>query len=625
MSENCTYLRIINKTRWTITGGYRRTFGSTPKLDPIPPGTPSPDPNKMPQLLVASPEMHKVAKRNVRHGAEGAFALHLEGEGLKTTATTDTTDTTDTDIVFEYACPHGRTNYWRLKQISPFVQVSARFGGGMPPESEQADWGSPIVVNTHEFGIQLTITERPVERLSVLTYNTHLFEGSPADLVLEKLQGLQGWLKSHPGSEAKLRGLVSTLPSNFGIPYDPNKPLWELPLPHVTYKDAERQAELISRLNSLAARPDIVCLQEVWDERQQRMLGEALQTMYPYIYIAPNRGYTGPLGKLIGENVPSISGWEEFGIEALAASARMIPSEWRSTAQDLALKFDELLDDPFMGNLIRGRNLDSVTNSSGLMVASRFPILGEPTFTVYEGATKFDDQMAKKAAFTLRVQVPLRVGGATAPATFDAMLGATHAFTPTPEALQNVALLAKQTFDQPAGTRPDALLLGDLNLGVRCYRNDEGTKVCVPDGQVGKEYTALMEAMSKWGAQEVVEGDHPGNYALYYTDWNGGIKLTELMEKGQLPPDWNPDPNKRDRLDYVFFRPGDASHLKPLGASGVRVFHDWTVKVKNEKQEEVEVEVSDHAPVLVEFAVVPSGTEPSPTGSETERTPQPVS
>jgi endonuclease/exonuclease/phosphatase family metal-dependent hydrolase len=209
---------------------------------------------------------------------------------------------------------------------------------------------------------------------------------------------------------------------------------------------------------------------------------------------------------------------------------------------------------------------DAVANTSGLIVASRF-YLRDVKFLMYTGAKKkMEDGLAKKGALAFRVRVPVSDRKAV-----DLRVGTTHAFTPPAQAQQNVEQLANLTFDGGKVEEPadDAVVLGDFNI----HRNKEA------------EYASLLASMREWGADDIVEAMDPGDY----TDWPAGNRLTAILD-GTLPTF---DPARKDRIDYVFFRPAAESHLRP---ADVQVFHDWTIADG--------VDVSDHAPVLARFEVV---------------------
>ncbi|NCD20735.1 MAG: hypothetical protein EOL89_12290 [Actinobacteria bacterium] len=444
MAHQSTHLRIINNTNWDISGTYKHISGHTAGAVP---GTIRA--GEVSGVLTAS-------QTTLTHGAEGRWYL---------TVGSDNDDEADRHLQFSHCCSVAKDgNYFRVENVSPFVQLQFRFGNGEPTGAP--DWGSNrFPFGGSPLGVQLTIQEQPpVTELSVLTFNTHLFKDSNAE------------------AGAKLIGN------------------------DVVYADAQRRDEMIARIRQL--NPDLVCLQEVWAESWQRHVANQLHDMYTFIRILPEQG--------------QMSFWEELG--------------------------------------------DPVHSTSGLMVASRYP-LREQHFEMYHGAVKPEDQWSQKGAFRFKLRLPVSEHRA-----IDFAVGTTHAFTRVqPNALDNIKTLAANTFGHFPGC--DALLIGDFNIHV--HRN------------AGEEYEQLRTILSTWGAEDVINRLEPNEY----TDWPGGTMLTWRLKGKQPPIEPPPDTKDQDRIDYVVFRPAvDSPHFEPRE---VRVFHDWTIADATE--------VSDHPPVLARF------------------------
>lgn len=461
MAKQSTHLLIRNRTSWDISGTYKHISGHTKGALPgtIPAGHDS-------ALLTAS-------QTTALHGAEGRWDLDL-GAGIEAAA--------DRRLVFKHCCSVAKGgNYFRVEQLSPFVSIEARYGNGRP--TGDPEWGSESFPHGGSpLGVQLTVSERtPVTAFTVLTYNTHLFEGSNAAIV-------EPFIKDR-----------------------------------LVYKDHERMDEMVDRI--LALDPDVVCLQEVWAEEWQRRLRSVLNQRYPYVHILPEQV----------EQAPDLWG------SALAANV--------SGAFDV---------------------VDELKNTSGLFVASKFPIL-QPHFTRYVDATKTEDKWAAKGAFRFNVRLRVTPGGA-----IDVALATTHAFTRVdPDALANVALMAKETFGHYP--RCDAILAGDFNIHAIS----------------ATEYDRLTAILSQWGARDALQGF---DIEEVWTDWPNGTLLTDHLKHRK--PDPNPDESTRDRIDYVVHRPANpdqGAHFEPELPGGVSVFHDWKI--------EDGTEVSDHAPVCLRFTL----------------------
>ena len=96
-----------------------------------------------------------------------------------------------------------------------------------------------------------------VKQLSLLTYNTHLFEDSVVEFVGKVLRK------------------------------------------KTVFKDVDRRTELLNRIKGLQPQPDIVCLQEVWAVKWQKLIKEELGKIYRYVYIVPDKGVTATSGLIV--------------------------------------------------------------------------------------------------------------------------------------------------------------------------------------------------------------------------------------------------------------------------------------------------------------------------------------
>jgi endonuclease/exonuclease/phosphatase family metal-dependent hydrolase len=378
----------------------------------------------------------------------------------------------------------------------------------------------------------------------------------------------------------------------------------------IVYRDRSRLDELIRRVGDLPVAPDVICLQEVWAPAMQAAAEKELRALFGVDPKDPTRVFHPPY---VGRQLP-------------AAPA------------DRAVEFLKTV----LGNLIphaggwagaKRRVLRRYTNSSGLMVVSRFPLVN-PHFERYAGASKQEDQLCEKGALVFEVAVP--AGERSLPVR----MGVSHAYTRPAEALVNVERLADLALNGWSG---DALVLGDLN--IHAYRLDE-------EG-VRSEYEGLRAAMcDTYGAIDVIAELAPDSY----TNWPAGNRLNRVLvahedawddavavvggpprrtkmrmdpfglikvpdylnwlkrtqawrervakeaesllpgKLGEILSDaFDPPTDSRELIDYVFLRRAEQRpHLVPVS---VEVLHDWTL--------DNGVNVSDHAPVLVTFEVAP--------------------
>lgn len=411
-------------------------------------------------------------------------------------------------------------------------------------------------------------------RFSVLTFNTHLFEGSNA--------------------------VTGAMFSDF-LDHDSTA---------IVYRDRLRLDELIRRVRDLPVAPDVICLQEVWAPAMQAAAEKELRAFFGVDPKDPTRVFHPPY---VGHQLPAAP--DDLAVElikTLLGNEIMHADDWEAAKRRL---------------------LRTYTNSSGLMVATRLPLVN-PQFERYAGASKQEDQLCEKGALVFEVDVPAGEG------SLPVRVGVTHTYTRPAEALVNVERLADLTLNDWSW---DALVLGDLNIHAHRL-DDEGAR---------SEYEGLRAAMcDKWGAIDVIAELAPDSY----TDWPAGNRLNRVLlahedawdnavevvgeppslTKMRLDPfglikvpdygNWlkrtqawhvrvateaesllpgkldeilsdafDPPTDSRELIDYVFLRRAEQGpHLVPVS---VEVFHDWRL--------ENGVDVSDHAPVLVTFEVAP--------------------
>jgi exonuclease III len=267
--------------------------------------------------------------------------------------------------------------------------------------------------------------------------------------------------------------------------------------------DKARRLELVNRIKEL--QPDVVCLQEVWAKEIQKQLANELRQFFPHVYIVPDKG-----------------------------SSSSILIDWLE---------------------------DAVTNTSGLIVASQFPILN-PRFTMYTNLKETPDSLAKKGALAFPISFPISKTRSTT-----VNIGTTHCPTDISDAQKAVKILAELTVGKG---EIDSIISGDFNLHI--------TKT--------DEYAELNQTMEQYGARDIIHDFLP-DLEECYTEWTWGNTLSIAM--GSMA-----GVDNKNRIDYVYFVPAwTANHLKPVE---VKVFHDW-------KYHNI-FDVSDHYPVFVKFEVV---------------------
>ncbi|WP_373537369.1 endonuclease/exonuclease/phosphatase family protein [Microcoleus sp.] len=349
------------------------------------------------------------------------------------------------------------------------------------------------------------MVNNPVKELSLLTYNTHLFEGSNATIA--------AFFK-----EKKI----------------------------VVY-DKERRAELVKRLRAL--RPDIVCLQEVWAVDTQKQLANELSDIYKFVYVVPD------------EDFNDGADWEMGGIGLALGLGLSFIFPPAGIAATLAAAGGMGIAGIVAGDSIR----DEITNTSGLMVASQYPLLN-PRVHMYRGLSG-EDSWAKKAVLAFDIMFPV-----SETKLAKVTIGATHCPGSPAEASRTLKEAADLTF---ADRIHDCLLVGDFNVGY-------GTVKTVMDN-----YVDVVNLLSD-------------NTEDNYTSFSKENSLTQELQPGDL--------GGKNRLDHICFaRSSGDQELWPMKTE---VFHDWKVVINGNQ-----IDVSDHYPVFSKFTTVnlPALTNPIPS------------
>ena len=152
-------------------------------------------------------------------------------------------DEARTSFTIRYCCSFGPGgNYCFFTEASPILDVTLRFDNEAPPSNATKDWGKPTVPKDgRPLGVLVYVEQRPIKQsLKILTYNTHLFGGSPITTVAKFL----------------------------------------------VQKDEERCMAILRNVMNTDA--DIVCLQEVWSLKFRDDITKEFAKRYPFIYISPD-------------------------------------------------------------------------------------------------------------------------------------------------------------------------------------------------------------------------------------------------------------------------------------------------------------------------------------------------
>jgi len=309
-------------------------------------------------------------------GSEGIFTLTLTGVFE---------DKESAVIKFSMCCSlTADGNYFKFEKLSPFVRFKVTYGNSVP-DGSHVEWGQDSVpTGGHPLGAYIHIFEEfPPDKLSLITYNTHLFSGSMATV------------------GATVTGKT------------------------IVIYDEERKNKLIA--NIIAEKPTIVCLQEVWGAEMQKTVALELSKTYPYVYIVPDVGFTGTDWEL------ALTGGA-LGVIAIPVAFFLIPG---------GLILSPVAG--FLAGLFGGSSLrNEITNTSGLIIASEY-LLSYPRYEMYtrDNPSIIDEESwAKKAIVAFDINIPVSERKYA-----KITLGTTHAFSDPADADKAIKTAAKFTFN----------------------------------------------------------------------------------------------------------------------------------------------------------------------------------
>ena len=110
----------------------------------------------------------------------------------------------------------------------------------------------------------------------ILTYNTHLFEGSTEVKTLRFLTKILAEIPTEIKSALGLTTFIQQAEEKL-----------KQTLGSLMYRDEDRAQAICEKIAAIEPRPDIVCLQEAWGESIQKTMIERLKTYYPFHYVSP--------------------------------------------------------------------------------------------------------------------------------------------------------------------------------------------------------------------------------------------------------------------------------------------------------------------------------------------------
>lgn len=430
------------------------------------------------------------------------------------------TDDAGSTFTIGYCCSYGKNgNFAGITQGSALLDVTLRFANQVPPADADKEWGSAAPPpNGHPLGILIYVEKRPVlKRLKVMSYNAHLFKGSPAATIK----------------------------------------------PSTVQMDEERAEQILRK--TVDSQADIVCLQEIWSLDCQRQMAQHFLRTYPYIYLAP-------------DNTIDIPWWEK------ALSLMTGGFIWNFVAMTMGY------------DTIASMLHNSLTNTSGLLLASRYPIK-DCGFSMYTGLAG-DDKLAKKGVINFTVMLAGEHN-----TQIDVRMAATHCPTDINDALRVIETVAAPGVMQDVHV--DRILLGDFNLHLV---TEAQTPELRSEKRTEAEYLPLQRIMDKYGAKDVIDQYLP-LVDNCYTDCQAENSLTWLLDRDG--GEENAPVKQRNRIDYVYFAQRTGAPLA-LSPRNVSIPHDWEIKHAFDAfgRHFDALTLSDHYPVLTEFDVVRQDCKP---------------
>ncbi len=292
-----------------------------------------------------------------------------------------------------------------------------------------------------------------------------------------------------------------------------------------TFADSQRAHSLARFLRDDPRNPDVIGLTEVWDIELAGIIIRALSSSHPYVACGPFND----------ENIEQVleTSWS-LGAAAASATSDAGGEDWLAGLAGVG------------GFLAAGGgqfalNQAGVLNAigSGLVLLSRFPFVGRPSFHTYAHETGVEERMSQKGVLTAKVRHPLTGG------VVGVML--THAQSEDAESATRLGQMreAAALRDAFCDTYPDSptVFMGDFNIpGER-------------QGSFTSEYQNARGVLAPMRDA----------FRQLYPDAAGSPGVTDdPMENGLarfFAGDTPESQLHRSRYDYIFFAP-DSSRVE---------------------------------------------------------------
>ena len=382
---------------------------------------------------------------------------------------------------------------------------------------------------------------------NILTYNTHLFEGSAEVLVLQSLmktlENLPDAIKAIPVVSDNIESWVRKLLTIYQT---------------LTYRDKDRAQAICEKIINLDSLPDIICLQEVWGESFRPIFLNALYGSYRYHYI------TQPY---------EIS---DDDIDDVAKIFKKYLGVVEENVWSMILS---------LAKILLGKNAPSLTN--GLIVLSNRPLTN--CNTILYDRTKIndndlEDRLGKKGFITFNIMNP------------DVRIGTTHMPT-SPNDVKSLILNPAKIILKDSW--PSAgMFLGDLN--IHYYNQNErnildiiNSDLCNPSAQ---DIVALMLPLVA-DSYTIWSGCTLSEMLRLRDDPSPSIKAPDA-ENIILEEHAKTNADSWDRVDYIYFSQASIK-AKNLNLDSVKVLSEWTIS--DSAVSNGQLDLADHRPILATF------------------------
>jgi endonuclease/exonuclease/phosphatase family metal-dependent hydrolase len=446
-------------------------------------------------------------------------------------------------------------------KISPFLKFQVHMGKGKPNVSPE--WGNVLTPNLNlnylkeDFGILITINETIKESLSILTYNTHLFNKSviPFGKFWERINIKEIW---KIWKVKNLKKIVSL------------QKLYNQSVKECVVFDDERKNKLIEKIYEQNV--DIIFLQEVWAVEMQNSIISDLKALYPFIHTLSD----------VNKNLPWTKIFSKIGWLFTSTSGIVVASRFPLLEAFQNLYNDMKGPDSFSQKSFLLFNI--ITPVSKILctkitfATTHAPCYGERQFCsivdMASAAFRYQTELEKQKQIKIENQIIKEIE------------------EETDRRLEKIKDKRKKGKIKSILLRDEIEKLKEIESGQNEIEYD---CILAGDFNIQREtkdhYDRLKSFMDIKHSIDLVD-KKLSNIIDSYTTWDFGNKFALELNKRAGKIDIY---DKKDRIDYVYLRNGKESYFSDYE---VTVFHDWNIKIETEVYD-----TSDHYPIRVDFII----------------------